>query len=71
MSLQRSSAYVNGNDAWYGLKIAHRHASTGAVIGLQCRVCIVFGREEKVGSKRKPATTVQAWSAPFQFDNIE
>ena len=71
MSPQRCSAYVKGNDARYGLKIANRHASTGVVIGLQCRFCIAFGREEKVGSKRKPATTVQGWSAPFRYDNIE
>jgi hypothetical protein len=71
MSSQRSSAYVKGNDDRYGLKVAHRHQSTGKVIGLQCRFCIVFGREEKVGSKRKPATTVQGWNAPFRYDNIE
>ncbi|KAI2505628.1 deoxyribose-phosphate aldolase [Fragilaria crotonensis] len=58
------------NDARYGLKIANRHASTRLVIGLQCRFCIAFGRGEG-GSKRKPATTVQGWSAPFRYDNIE
>ena len=68
MSIQRSSAYVKGNDVRYGLKVAHRHQSTEKVIGLQCRFCIVFGHEEKVGSKRKPATTVQEWNAPFWYD---
>jgi branched-subunit amino acid transport protein len=62
---------VKGNDSRFGLKIAHRDASTGVVIGLQCRFCIAFGREEKVGSKRKPASTVQGWEAPFRYDNIE
>ena len=71
MATKRSSAYVKGNDVRYGLKIAHHHPLTGNVIGLQCRFCIVFGREEKVGSKRKPSTTVQGWNAPFRYDNIE
>jgi len=41
------------------------------VTGLQCRFCIAFGREEKVGSKRKAAITIQGWSHPFHYDNIE
>ena len=71
MAPQRCSAHVKGNDARFGLKIANRQASTGVVIGLQCRFCIAFGREEKVGSKRKPSTAVQGWNAPFRYDNIE
>ena len=63
MATKHSSAYVKGNDVRYGLEIAHCHPLTGKVIGLQCRFCIVFGREEKVGSKRKPSTTVQGWNA--------
>ncbi len=39
--------------------------------GLQCRFCLAFGREEKVGSKRKATTTVQGWSHPFCYYNIE
>ena len=65
MSIQRSSAYVKGNDVRYaGLKVAHRHQSTGKA-GDWSSVSILFGRVEKVGSKRKPATTVQGWNAPF------
>ena len=71
MSPPRCSAYVKGNNARYGLKVASRDASTGTVIGLQCRFCIAFGCEEKVGSKRKPTSTVQGWNAPFRYDNIE
>jgi hypothetical protein len=71
MAPQRCSAHVKGNDARFGLKIANCQASTGVVIGLQCRFCIAFGREEKVGSKRKPSTAVQGWNAPFRYDNIK
>jgi hypothetical protein len=66
-----SSAYVKANDVWYGLKVASRDPKTSKVFGLQCRFCIAFGREEKVGSKQKPTTTVQGWSTPFRYNNIE
>jgi hypothetical protein len=53
------SAYVEGNDVQYGLNIGYCHLSTGAVIGLQCHLCIPLAYEEKMGPKRKPATAVQ------------
>jgi len=71
MSGKRSSGYVKDNDVRYGLKVAHRDPKSSKVIGRQCRFCIAFGREEKVGSKRKAVTTVQGWSHPFRYDNIE
>jgi hypothetical protein len=71
MSGKRSSGYVKDSDVRYGLKVAHRDPKSSKVIGLQCRFCIAFGREEKVGSKRKAVTTVQGWSHPFRYDNIE
>ncbi|KAH9574029.1 hypothetical protein CY35_01G033500 [Sphagnum magellanicum] len=57
MSGKRSSGYVKDNDIHYGLKVAHRDPKSSKVIGLQCRFCFAFGREEKVGFKRKAATT--------------
>jgi hypothetical protein len=65
-----SSAYVKANDARYGLKVASHDPKTLKVLGFQCCFCIAFGRE-KVGSKQKPTTTVQGWSTPFHYDNIE
>jgi hypothetical protein len=66
-----SLAYVKANYAWYGLKVACRDPKTSKVLGLQCHFYITFGWEEKVGSKRKPTTTVQGWSTPFRYNNIE
>jgi len=71
MSGKRSSGYVKDNDVRYGLKVVHRDPKSSKVIGLQCCFCIAFGREEKIGLKRKAATTVQGWSHPFRYDNIE
>ncbi|CAK9198980.1 unnamed protein product [Sphagnum troendelagicum] len=71
MSGKCSSGYVKDNDVHYGLKVAYHDPKSSKVIGLQCRFCIAFGREEKVGLKRKTATIVQRWSHPFRYDNIE
>ena len=71
MSGNRSSGYVKDNDVRYGLKVAHRDPKSSKVTGLQCRNCIAFGPEEKVGSNCKAATTVQGWSHPFLYNNIE
>ena len=60
----RSSGYVQDNNVRYGLKVAHRDPKSSKATGLQCRGCIAFGQEEKVGSKCKVATTVQGWSHP-------
>ncbi len=68
---KRSSGYVKDNDVRYGLKVAHRDPKSSKVTGLQCRFCIAFGWEEKVGLKRKATTIVQGWSHPFRYDNIE
>ena len=38
---------------------------------MQCRFCIAFGHEEKVGAKRQPTIVVQGWTRPFRYDNIE
>ncbi len=58
------------NDICYGLKVVHRDPKSLKVTGLQCRFCIAFGWEEKVGSRHKAATTVQGWSHPFRYNNI-
>jgi len=71
MSWKHSSGYVKDNDVRYGLKVAHCDPKLLKVTGLQCHFYIAFGREEKVGSKHKATTTVQGWSHPFHYDNIE
>ena len=67
----RSSGYVKDNDVRYDLKVAYRDPKSSKMTGLQCHDCIAFGREEKVGSKHKVATSVQGWSHPFRYDKIE
>jgi hypothetical protein len=71
MSEKCSLGNVKDNDVCYGLKVAYHDPKSSKVTGLQCSFCIAFGLEEKVGSKRKAAITVQGWSHPFRYDNIE
>ena len=67
----RHSAYVKENDVKYGLSVASRVMHSGAVNGLRCRFCVAFGREEKVGTKRKQGSSQMTWVYPFRYDNIE
>ncbi len=57
MSGKCSSGYVKDNDGRYGLKVAYHDPKSLKATSLQCRFCIAFGREEKVGSKRKAAVS--------------
>jgi hypothetical protein len=53
MSSSRASEYVKDNDIRLGLRVSTRAANGGPqVTRLQCRLCIAFGCEEKVGEKR-------------------
>jgi hypothetical protein len=72
MSSNRASKYVKDNDVYLGLRVSTRAVNGGPqVTGLQCRFCIAFGREEKVGAKRHASIVVQGWMRPFCYDNIE
>ena len=71
MSGNRLSGYVKDNDIRYDLKVAHRDPKSSKVTSLQCRLCIAFGQEEKVGSQRKAATIVQGWRHPFHYNDNE
>ncbi len=65
MSGKHLSGYVKDNDVRYGLKVTHCDPKSSKVIGLQCRFCIAFGWEEKVGSKRKAAILFKEGAIPF------
>jgi hypothetical protein len=67
---KRTTKYIPSNDRKYGLKNV-KATQTQVNIGLQCRFCHVFGREERAGQKRKPSSTAQSWSPPYRYDNIE
>jgi hypothetical protein len=72
MSSNCASEYVKDNNVRLGLRVSTRVANGGLqVTRVQCRFCIAFGREEKVGAKRQASTAIQGWMRPFRYDNIE
>eukprot|EP00171_Calliarthron_tuberculosum_P021786 IDg21786t1 len=68
---KRISTYVKANDEKEGIKVVSQDLDNSQVNGLQCHVCVFFGREAKGGSKRKPTSNLQAWRSSFQYDNVE
>ncbi|CAK9222423.1 unnamed protein product [Sphagnum troendelagicum] len=59
MSSNRASEYVKDNNVRLGLRVSTKVANGGPqVTRLQCRFCIAFGHEEKVGVKRQASTAV-------------
>jgi hypothetical protein len=52
----------------YDLKICERDASTKVVVSVACQFGVHFGREEKVGAKRKATTHIQCCRSPFRAD---
>ncbi len=54
ISSNRAYEYVKDNDVRLGLRVSTRAANGGSQItGLQCRLCITFGREEKVAQSTR------------------
>ena len=68
MPPKRKTPFKNAHLSAYGLKICERDPSTKAVVSVSCRFCVHFGREEKVGAKRKPTSNVQYFRQPFRAD---
>ncbi len=56
------------NEFKFRVSVASRVIHTGVVNGLHCQFCIAFGREDKVGAKRKTTSLGQSWVAPCWYD---
>ncbi|KAH6578257.1 hypothetical protein BASA61_003987 [Batrachochytrium salamandrivorans] len=67
-SSKKQLRFQSSHELMYGLKITARDKSTGEVSSCACRFCIVFGREDKVGAKRK-ATERTKYFDHFRTDN--
>jgi hypothetical protein len=53
----------------YGLKVTSRLASSGHVDPVQCRFCVVYGREAKEAAKRRMTENSKFFKHPFRPDN--
>jgi hypothetical protein len=52
----------------FGLRIVERSPNTAEVVSVCCNFCLNFGREEKVGAKRKATKKVTYFKKPFRTD---
>ena len=51
--------FQNAHKLQFGLKVTGKNPYTKEVLSCACRFCFTFGREEKVGAKRKPTERVK------------
>jgi hypothetical protein len=63
---KRSTPFQEKHAAQYGLEISTREPETTTVTSVICRYCRFFGREEKVGQKRKPSSVTKSFKFPFR-----
>ena len=55
----------------FGLKILERDSNTKKVVACNCKFCVHYGREVKVGTKRRKTTNILYFKKPFQVDNYQ
>jgi hypothetical protein len=65
---KRTTPFKEEHVIAYGLKIYERDPTTKQVVLVSCRFCENFGREEKVGAKRKATTNIHYFRCPFRVD---
>jgi hypothetical protein len=65
---KRTTPFNEDHVVAYGLKICERAPTTKQVLSVSCQFCVHFGREEKVGAKRKATTNVHYFRCPFRVD---
>ena len=52
----------------YAVRVTQRNAES-VVVAVECLFCVYFGRESKVGAKRKKTENIKYFSRPFRADN--
>ena len=55
----------------FGLKVVERDPNTKEVVSCHCEFCVYYGREAKVGTKRRKTTNIQYFKKPFQVENYK
>ena len=61
----QKTLYNPTHDLKYGIKVAEIDPVSVEVVSACCQFCIFFGREEKVGAKRKPTAYTNYFRALF------
>jgi hypothetical protein len=65
----RKTPFQIKHELEFGLKVSQRDPGTKLVLSVRCQFCVHFGKEEKVGSKRKAAQTTKEFGPPFRQEN--
>jgi hypothetical protein len=60
--------FQRAHEAKFGLRVCERDSANCAVKSVVCRFCVVFGREEKIGTNRK-ATGRSKYFETFRTDH--
>ena len=66
----RSTPYKSQHGLKYGVKVCQYSTdSPNEVLAAECQFCVYYGREVKVGLKRKQTGNVKYFKHPFRADN--
>lgn len=66
---KRDAAFRQVHEIEFGLEVASRDPQSHLVDSVLCRFCSTFGREERVGRRRKSTTNIKFFKRPFRSDN--
>lgn len=66
---KRNTPFQPGHSLFYALRPVSRDPESNVVTSVACRFCEKFGREEKVGAKRRATQHVKHFKQPFRTEN--
>ena len=73
MATKRATPFQRAHALQYAVRVTQRSTSNesnaSVVIACECLFCVYFGRESKIGSKRKATSYVKYFKKPFRADN--
>lgn len=66
---KRTTPFQRAHELQYALRITQRDTRSSEVVSVECLFCVHYGRESKVGSKRKKSSHVKFFTKPFRPEN--
>ena len=66
---KRNTPFQPGHALNYGLRPVSRDPDTNLIMTVACRFCEKFGREQKVGAKRRATQHIKHFKHPFRTEN--
>ena len=73
MATKRATPFQRAHALQYAVRVTQRSTSNesnaSVVMACECLFCVYFGRESKIGAKRKATSYVKYFKKPFCADN--